>query len=58
MGETGQLDLELHVDPETGKTSESATLEREVAEKVTVVVEVEHDEDGKLTGTIGVKIPF
>jgi hypothetical protein len=53
-----EVDLTLHVDPTTGKPSGEVDVSKEIANGVAVEVDVEVDQDGKPTATIGVKIPF
>lgn len=53
-----EVDLILHVDPTTGKPSGEVDVSKEIADGVAVEVDVQVDQDGKPTVTIGVEIPL
>lgn len=54
----GSLDLTLHVDPTDGKATVEAEIAKEIAHGVELDADVQVDQDGKPTVTVGVKIPF
>ena len=53
-----ELDLNLHLDPTSGKATVEAEIEKEIGRGVELDAEVQVDQDGKPTITIGLKIPI
>lgn len=52
------LDLTLHVDPSNGKATVEAEIEKDIAGGIALDADVQVDQDGHSTVTVGVKIPF
>lgn len=58
MTKSGEIDLTLHVDPADGKTTIEAELSQEIGKGVELDADVQVDQDGNATATIGVTIPI
>lgn len=52
------LDLDQEEDIQTHEKTDELTIEKSITEKVGIVVEVDHDQDGDKAGTIGIAIHF
>ena len=58
MTKPAEIDLTLHGDPSDGKVTLEAEIAKEIGAGVELDADVQVDQDGRPTVTVGVNIPF